>query len=96
MIKKTLINKDLIDKSQTYVQIDSPRFKQPGYISLDLFEELMENSNNIKLFEFGNQDTSINKKPDIKSLKNLDMSVDENYLYIWMNNKWKRIALLDY
>lgn len=96
MIKKTLINKDLIEKSQTFIQIDSPRFKKPGYISLELFEELMEDSNNVKLFEFAGQDSSVNIEPNIKSLKNLDMSIDENYLYIWVHGKWKRIALLDY
>lgn len=95
MIKK-IINKDLIDKSQTFIQVESSRLKQPGFISLELFEELMKESNNINLFEFNNQDASITKNPDIKSLKNLDLSIDENYLYIWMNTKWKRIALLDY
>jgi hypothetical protein len=78
-VEKTDINKD-----QTFIQINNPKWKQSGFVSLELFNELMEDSNNVRLFDF---DSST------KSTNFLNLKVDDNFLYVMVKDEWKRVPL---
>jgi len=88
------INVSDIEKSLTFVQLSSAKWKIPEYISINLFEELISKAGNVNLREFVNQDSSDNIDiGNLSTKSNLEVSLDDNYLYIWVKDKWKRIPL---
>ena len=46
---------------------------------------------------FDNQNIDYNKPPeDASVITGMHLMVDDNYLYIWVKNRWKRIPLSEY
>jgi len=51
-------------------------------------------SSNIHLVEFENQDTNPALPRHARKLDiNLELAIDDNFLYVWIKNRWKRIPL---
>lgn len=91
------IDKNLINSNETFLELSSPNWKSSGFISINLFKELFGNNSNVNLFEFIDQDVSINKPPNTHSIDTkLELSYDDNYLYVWIKDKWKRIPISDF
>jgi len=93
------INK--IDINKSYFEVDGVGWRSPTHISIKSAMDLMEldipPEANVKLVTFDDQDTSINRPPSTYSLSNnLHLSVDENFLYVWVNERWKRIPLSNF
>ena len=82
-----------INLDTTYVSIDSNVWQGNYDLSLRQLLDLLNKHNSI-----GNV---VNVKPDVSKLpENLELrqtyiAVSENYLYIWVNNKWKKIPLIE-
>ena len=110
MAKQERLYKDKVvneaDPDQTFIKIDSARFKRPMAISAsDLSKILLSSintdtaSNSVSAVVFSGQDEDPSKPPeDIKISDVVNIAIDENYLYIWVPsaNKWKRIMLGDW
>jgi len=95
-MKYRTINKEQISNSETFIEISSNKWKGVGYISLQLFKELMEKSN-INLLEFVDQNINITRPPNTYPVNSkMDMAVDDNYLYIWIKDHWKRIPITNF
>ena len=88
-----------VDLSKTFIPIDNENFRQSGIISL-------ENINNCLNLKLNDNITSIpytnqNENPTLVPSKNIIktyVSIDENYLYVWIDSlqKWKRILLTEW
>lgn len=103
MRRPKYINIEDLKNDTVYVQIDSPEWRTPEYISLNsILNSNKISSNNtditIKLVKFVDQDVSINNDPSTydDNDDNLNMSTDENFLYVWVKNRWKRVPLSDF
>lgn len=89
-----------IDITKTYIEIESAEWRESELVKLeDLIKLLNLDSSisNINLVTF--KDQNINRKSPPKNYlaaKNLDLAVDDNYLYVWRDSKWKRVPLSDF
>ncbi|MCK9446885.1 hypothetical protein M0Q50_08560 [bacterium] len=79
-MKKKKVNSLDIDLDLAYVQVNTKNSKRPVDMSL---------GDIIKL--------SDNKLPkDAIKIPKMYISADDNYLYIWVKDKWKRIPLSEF
>ena len=99
-----------IDISNTYIQIDSDIFRKPYIISVETIGNLLQlkinnnlikdlSSKNVTSINYMGQDNNKDISPITGSpIEKTYISVDENYMYIWIDSlqKWKRILLSDW
>lgn len=72
----------IIEREPSIVFISEP-VKQIEYIAPSVFGE-----------PFNNQDVSINLPPkNASEVLAMHIAVDDNYLYVWVKNRWKRTLL---
>jgi hypothetical protein len=72
----------IIQREPSIIEIKTP-FPEIKYIAPSVFSE-----------PFCNQDISINLLPkNASELSAMHMMVDENYLYVWVKNRWKRVPI---
>ena len=90
------------DTGATVVVLDNGSWPKLKTISLDNLTKSLQISANIKVspdrnvssLEFNDQDEFPLKPPTPTAVVNRTfMAVDENYLYVWVNDKWKRTPL---
>lgn len=97
---RILNERDIVIKEKTYVSLESKMFRHPLNVSLEDFSNLLDikfNTPNVNLNVFDNQDVSINLPPNTQSVDTkLELAIDDNYLYIWVKDRWKRISLSDF
>ena len=92
---------DNIDIEKSYLEIDGLGWRSPIHLSIHSIMDLMElelpPAPNVKIVTFEDQDSSITRPPDTYSIDtSLHLSVDENFLYVWINNRWKRLPLSNF
>jgi len=126
-----LVDTDFIDRSNVFVEVNSPTWRSPVKISLD---DLLKSNHPVSFVEhekydissdidnntliidkdtlkvkvnssilsvpsvfsepYSNQNISYNLPPkDTSVLSGVHMVVDQNYVYIWTGNRWKRALL---
>jgi len=79
------------------VPVDSALWRVPHAVSLQELSEILDNN-----IEDKNPANVINLVPDPSALPaNLEpistfIAVDENFLYVWVNDKWKRVPLTEF
>ena len=100
MKKQRKLNITDIDINNAFIQIDGKGWKKPEYVSLkSVYEDIgIPEDATIKLVEFKNQDVSINNPPElyVESEKPMRLSTDGNFLYVWVTDRWKRVALSNF
>lgn len=91
------INLNTLDTNKSYIEINGVGWRSPSHISIKDIINFMEleipDKCNINLVAFTNQDVSVNTPPGHSSENNLQISADDNFLYIWVKNRWKRVPL---
>jgi len=94
--------KKSINKSQSgsvFITVNSPTWRQPQELDIKALGELLDLNIsdvvvNISAVEFEDQDTSINRPPNTYPIDtDIKMAMDKNFLYVWVNGRWKRIPL---
>ena len=90
--------KDDIRRNDTFILIDSPSWRNPQHLDMESLRDILDvssdSSSNVYAFKFKNQDTDPRLPPDAKKLeKSIELAVDDNFLYVWVKNRWKRIPL---
>ena len=88
-----------LDINKSYVEIDGVGWRSPSHISIkgimDFMQLDIDKETNVRLVTFTNQDVSINDNPNPMP-NNLQLSMDENFLYIWVKKRWKRVPLSEF
>lgn len=96
--KKKLFEKN--DAPNIFLTVDSPGWRTPEDIDIaslvDYLDIPNDSSSNVISHEFKQQDKHFEVPPDAKKLTQLDLAADNNFLYIWSNNRWKRIPLTEF
>ena len=98
---KRVQNVDLesLDINKSYVEIDGVGWRNPANISIkgimDFMQLDIDKETNVRLVAFTNQDVSINDNPNPLA-NNLQLSMDENFLYVWVKDRWKRVPLSEF
>lgn len=103
MKKKREIGNLELDLENTFIDINSRIWKNPRTLSLEnlggvLSIKVNENikGKNVSSIQFVDQNKQPNANPNkYKTIEKTYISVDDNYLYVWIPNlnKWKRILL---
>jgi hypothetical protein len=98
-LKSVDINSLNIDT--TFLEVDANTWRQPQYIKLrdilDTMDLTIPEAPNVKLVTFEDQDVSINRPPNTYAVDHpLHLAVDENFLYVWINERWKRMPLSEF
>jgi len=92
------------EPNKTFLKVDSNQFKRPSIISLEFVGKVLQlkinddlSALNLSAVEFKNQDKNPELPPDtIPVAPRTHIAVDENYLYVWVGTKWKRMLLSDW
>lgn len=134
-LRKTgLVDTNFKDRSDVFIQVNSPRWRAPQRISIEQLikdiqgvkfptsekyniaddidnETLIIDKDTLKVkvaspfidsrdifYEtFDNQHIDYNKPPqDASTLSGMHLMTDGNYLYIWINDRWKRTPLSEW
>ena len=94
------IRKDQVKCSDTFITIDSPGWRNPQNLDIDSLRDILNisgESSNVFVHEFKDQATDFSLPPGAHKLdKTLELSVDDNFLYVWVKNRWKRIPLTEF
>lgn len=95
------IDLNSVDINKSYVEIDGIGWRTPSHISVKGIMDFMQldipDGTNVKLVAFVNQDISINTPPNTYPIeKDLQLAVDDNFLYVWIKNRWKRVPLSEF
>ena len=96
-IKKEHVQK----KGDTFFTVDSPSWRSPRQMDLESLRGVLDipkdSSANVVAYKFKDQDTNPTLPPGTHKLdKSLEMAVDDNFLYVWIKNRWKRIPLNEF
>ena len=93
------IDLESLDIDKSYVEIDGVGWRNPANISIkgimDFMQLDIDKETNVRLVTFTNQDVSVNDNPN-QMANNLQLSMDENFLYVWVKNRWKRAPLSEF
>ena len=86
------------DVGNVFIIVDSPSWRQPQHMNIEslcnMLNEHQDSSANVFVIKFKDQDTNPKLPPDACKLdKKLELAVDDNFLYVWVKNRWKRIPL---
>ena len=89
----------------TIIPVDNTRWKATRGLTLELLGEKLQvvinegllDDRNVSSVAFNNQDQFPEVPPGVKK-ERAHLSVDENYLYVWIDSKkkWKRAPLADW
>jgi len=95
------INIQNLDINNTFLEADGVGWRAPMHMSIkDIMDQMqldIPEEANVRLVTFEDQDTSINRPPNTYPLDHsLNLAVDENFLYVWINERWKRIPLSEF
>jgi len=97
------IKKEHIKMPDTFFVIDSPTWRDPGHMDLGSLQEVLEipkkfdSSTNVFAYKFKDQDTNPELPPGTHKLdKSLELAADDNFLYVWVKTRWKRIPLTEF
>lgn len=95
-IKKAKVEQ--LKKAETFFEIDSLGWRHPEQLSLGELSQLLDvdTSANVISYKFKNQDTNPELPPDATKLSNMEVAADDNFLYVWVKNRWKRIPLSEF
>ncbi len=95
-----------LEISKTFILADSADFKKPSTISIEKIGEALQLKidddifkKNVSAVEPLNLGINSELSPlDLPISEKIHISVDENYLYVWIQKlgKWKRILLSDW
>ena len=101
--KKTIID---FNPSNTFVKVDSQEFNRPVTLSLEKIGEILKVKSvidlsyiNVSSVKFSGQDKTPAIPPNTLPISSrTHISVDENYLYVWVpqSSLWKRIILSEW
>ena len=85
----------------TFLEVNANEWRQPQYIKLravlDAMDLTIPEAPNVRLVTFDDQDVSINRPPNTYPIDHpLNLAVDENFLYVWINERWKRVPLTEF
>lgn len=82
----------------TYLELTGPGWRKPVHINIKSIPEILDiEPSNVKLVTFDNQDSSITKPPESLPVdEKLHISLDGNFLYVWVIDRWKRVALSNF
>jgi len=99
------IEKQFVNSPDIFFTVDSPSWRNPAMmdistlcsvlnISDNVEEFLKDSSTNVFAYEFKDQDVDPTLPPGTSKLdKSLELAVDDNFLYVWIKSRWKRIPL---
>ena len=90
-----------LDVDKTFIEVDGPGWREAQYIPLrsvlDAMDLAIPDSPNVRLVTFEDQDIAITRPPNTYPLDhNLHLAVDVNFLYVWINDRWKRMPLSEF
>lgn len=108
--KISAIDISTVDKSSVFLLVDSISWRSPNKISIQNLEDHLKidpsslqvtvtsyNLSSVHSAPFVDQNISYNQPPiDASVLSGMHMVTDENYLYIWVGNRWKRSILSEW
>lgn len=104
--EKTNINSIINFQNDVYVTLDNGSWKRPKIITLEKIGEILKinvNDNilerNVSCIKFSDQEDIPDMMPNRNYIvEKTFISVDENYLYVWIPSlkKWKRTLLCDW
>ena len=93
------LNLESLDINKSYVEIDGIGWRNSSHISIkgimDFMQLDIDKETNVRLVAFTNQDVSVNDNPN-PIANNLQLSMDENFLYVWVKDRWKRVPLSEF
>lgn len=130
-MKVNKVNHEHIDKSQTFVEVNSPSWRSPQHISVEDLQKgvkynIERDIDNVTLkmdpsthklevdfssvetpsvhsSSFIDQNIFYNQPPkDCSALSGMHvesaiyLTKDKNYLYVWVGDRWKRVALSEW
>ena len=88
----------VIKGDRTFLTVDSKDWRTPQLLSLETLSKTLppppENAG-VSNVEFSNQDQEPEAPPG-SSIQKAYIAVDENYLYVWVNSRWKRTPLSEW
>jgi hypothetical protein len=83
--------------------VDSPTWREPRHMDIGSLRDILDIPNkvdssvNIFAYKFKNQDIEPTLPPGSHKLdKSLELAVDDNFLYVWVKHRWKRIPLSEF
>ena len=93
------IDIESLDINKSYVEIDGIGWRNSSHISIkgimDFMQLDIDKETNVRLVAFTNQDVSVNDNSQSPA-DNLRLSMDENFLYVWVKDRWKRVPLSEF
>ena len=101
-MKRKQGKKIILDKNQhpeVFITVDSPGWRKPEQLDIDSLREMLnlESTANVTVYEFKNQDKFPELPPNTHKIEaNLQIASDDNYLYVWVKGRWKRIPLTEF
>ena len=91
------------DIDNTFLLVDSNAFKRPNVITVETLGKVLKlkinvdlDSKNVSAVQYKGLDQDVSANPDKMPISpSLHLSVDENYLYVWVPQigRWKRMLL---
>ena len=99
------VKKDNIKKDDAFFIVDSPGWREPAHMDLGSLRDILDipsiigtdSSANVFAYRFKDQDTNPTLPPGTHKLdKSLELAVDDNFLYVWVKTRWKRIPLTEF
>ena len=108
--KLTVVDINNIDKSKVFVLVDSLGWRSPNKMSVQNLVDNIKidpsslqitvtpvNLSSVHSSSYSDQNISYYQPPnDVSALSGMHMCTDENYLYIWVGNRWKRTTLSEW
>lgn len=91
-----------INPVDTFISLESEKWRRPKRISLENIAGLLqvkvsEDKEECSVYGLKIENQEIEPlNPPGEILQKTYISVDKNYLYVWVENKWKRIPLMDW
>ena len=94
-----LAKKENINES-AFILVDSPSWRNPQHLTIKSLSDILnikigiDSSANVFIVNFNDQDINPKIPPNTHKLDTkLELAVDNNFLYVWVKNRWKRIPL---
>lgn len=95
MKKTKKINNGSIDVEKAFIELTCIGKRSPSYVNIKSLLDLGNfnySDSNIQIVEMDDSDVSTNINLPLP----LKISIDENFLYVWTNDKWKRVPLSEF
>lgn len=96
--KKTKIEN--VEIQETFFEIDAKGWRAPEYLAIGDLRQLLEIDSSIAIsvtaHEFDTQATNPELPPNSRKITRLELAADDNFLYVWIGNRWKRIPLSEF